>query len=49
MIIKRLENSNHFYGKARDIAEKEDNKHLKYGLILIWVILWSRWQNPRII
>jgi hypothetical protein len=27
--------------KGRDIAEKEDNRTLKNGLILIWVILWS--------
>jgi hypothetical protein len=33
-----------FMEKARDIAEKKIIEHLKYGLILIWVILWSRWQ-----
>jgi hypothetical protein len=34
--------------KRQRYCEKEDNK-IKYGLILIWVILWSRWQNSRII
>jgi hypothetical protein len=28
-MIMRLENSNHFMEKARDIAEKEDNRTLK--------------------
>jgi hypothetical protein len=31
------------------LPRKKIIEHLKYGLILIWVILWSRWQNPRII
>jgi hypothetical protein len=29
MIIKATENSNHFMEKAKDIAEKEDNRTLK--------------------
>jgi hypothetical protein len=39
---------NHLW-KRQEILPKKIIEHLKYGLILIWVILWSRWQNPRII
>jgi hypothetical protein len=35
--------------KAKDIAEKEDNRTLKIWSYSNLVILWSRWQNPRII
>jgi hypothetical protein len=35
--------------ERQEILPRKIIEHLKYGLILIWVILWSRWQNPRII
>jgi hypothetical protein len=37
-----------FMERQEILPRKKIIEHLKYGLILIWVILWS-WQNQRII